>query len=177
MPESKIFFREYAIKDDTTLFALHNYICSALAFDPDQMVFFSTYGASGARTGTFGLFDMGSGSMDTVTLAAVAAGDAATIRYYFDMRRKRYFIIELTGTVQDTRIDVPSLLEGKGDDPQQFAEKYIDPEVVAPRKSDFVDDGDDLDDDDLNDDPDNDDEEDGDEDGKLLVDEDFGKEA
>ena len=154
LPESKIFLREYAISGDMTLFAFHNFICSALAFDPDQMVYFSTFDADGKKTAAYGLFDMGKGSMDTVTLAKVVKDGAATVRYFFDMRRKRYFIVEITGEITDPRTEAGSLLESKGDDPQQFAEKYIDPEVVVPRKPSYSD-----------------------EDGKLLVDEDYGKEA
>jgi len=175
LPESKVFYRVYAVKGEMTLYALHTFICENLNFDTNQMVFFNGYDESGARKGSYGLFDMGGGSMDQVTLTQLIAKGETNIRYFFDMRRKRYFIITVEGVLSDTRLTVPVLLEGKGDDPEQFAEKYVDPDVVAPRTpvtGDFDDDDDEDDDedDDLDDEDDEEDEDD-DEDGKELIDE------
>jgi len=175
LPESKVFFRVYAVKEDMSLYALHTFICGNLAFDATQMVFFNGYDEKGVRKGSYGFFDIGNGSMDQVTLAQLVAKGENTIRYYFDMRRKRYFIITIEGVLNDPRQEVPALLEGKGEDPDQFAEKYIDPEVVAPRTpiTGEFDDDDDEDEDDFDDE--DEEEEDDDEDGKEIVDEEDAK--
>lgn len=175
LPESKVFFRTYAVKGETTLYALHSFICDNLTFDVNQMVFFNGYDENGSKTGSYGLFDTGCGSMDQVTLNQVVAKGEKIIRYYFDMRRKRYFIIEVEGVVSDPRQAAMALIDGKGDDPEQFAEKYVDPEVVSPRTS-ITGDSDDDDEDFEDDDEDEDDEEiDEDEDGKEIVDEEDAK--
>lgn len=171
LPESKVFFRTYAVKGETTLYSLHSFICDNLAFDTNQMVFFNGYDEKGTKTGSYGLFDTGCGSMDQVTLNQLVAKGEKSIRYYFDMRRKRYFIIEVEGVISDPRQAAMALIDGKGDDPEQFAEKYVDPEVVSPRTP-ITGDSDDLDDDDDYEDDGEDDEEfDEDEDGKEIVDE------
>lgn len=170
LPESKVFFRSYAVKGEMTLYSLHSFICDNLVFDATQMVFFNGYDENGVRKGSYGLFDMGSGSMDQVTLSQLVAKGEKVIRYFFDMRRKRYFLITVEGVVDDPRTEAPSLLGGKGEDPDQFAEKYIDPEVVAPRTPITGDFDDDDEDEDFDDDED-DEEEDDDEDGKEIVDE------
>lgn len=174
LPESKVFFRTYAVKGEINLYALHSFICGNLGFDTNQMVFFNGYDENGVKKGSYGLFDMGNGSMDQVTLTQLLARGEKTIRYFFDMRRKRYFIIEVEGVLGDPRQAAMALIDGKGDDPEQFAEKYVDPEVVAPRTpvTGDVDDDEDFDDDEEIDDEGDIDE---DEDGKEIVDEEDAK--
>lgn len=177
LPESKVFFRTYAVKGDISLYALHSFICGNFGFDTNQMVFYNGYDEKGTKRGSYGLFDMGQGSMDQVTLDQLIARGEKNIRYYFDMRRKRYFIIEIEGAISDPRQSAMTLIDGKGDDPEQFAEKYVDPEVVAPRTpitGDLDADDEDFDDDDEMDDEEDEDEDD-DEDGKEIVDEEDAK--
>ena len=142
------------------------------------MVFFESRDAAGARQGRFCLFDMGDGAMDRVTFADLAGREAASLRYVFEMRTHRYLVIAFEGEEPcDPREVYPVLLEGKGDNPDQFA-PYVDPEPyvpVRPSHPGASEDEDDFDDEDFDDE--DEEEEDADEDGELLVDEDFGKEA
>lgn len=181
LPESKVFFRIFAVGPQMTLFEFHSFICSELRFDPDQMVFFDGRDSSDTRKGRYCLFDMGDGSMDQITLKQLVTRGEVMLRYYFDMRLKRYLIISFEAEEEeDSKMEYPGILDGKGDTPGQFS-KYVDPEPVdlTSKKTRFVDD-EDLDDEDEEDEDEDDDEddeeEDDDEDGKLLVDEDFGKE-
>ena len=176
LPESKVFYRIFAVGPQMTLFEFHSFICSELGFDPDQMVFFDGRDASDKRKGRYCLFDMGDGPMDQVSLKQLVARGEELLRYYFDMRTKRYLLISFEGEAEeDPKMEYPGILEGKGDNPGQFS-KYVDPEPVdlTSRKRVLLDD-DDLDDEEDEDEED-DEEADDDEDGELLVDEDFGKE-
>lgn len=173
LPESKIFFREYAVKAEMNLFAFHAFLANQYGFDPDQMVYFESRDAAGVRQGRYCLFDMGDGSMDRVTFADLAAREAAEIRYIFEMHSRRYLVITLMGEeLYNPREAYPVQLDGKGDNPDQFA-RYVDPEPYVPAKPSRPG----ADDDDFDDEDDEEEEEnDGDEDGELLVDEDFGQE-
>ena len=73
IPESKIFFRVYEIKGDMSLFKFNLFLVDDLGFSPDQMVLFEGYDAAGTLCSEYGLFDLGDGSMDTVTFDKVAA--------------------------------------------------------------------------------------------------------
>ncbi len=182
LPESKVFYRTYAVGPEMTLYAFHSFICSDLGFDPDQMVFFDSRLDDGSRKGRYCLFDMGDGSMDQVTFKQLVSRGEVSLRYYFDMRLKRYLLITFEAQEEnDPKMEYPTLLEGKGVNPDQFSGKYEDPEPVdfPAHKGSSGDDGefdDDDEEDDEDEEEDDEEEEDGDEDGKLLVDEDFGKE-
>ena len=176
LPESKIFFRDYVVKAEMNLFAFHAFLANQYGFDPDQMVYFESRDAAGARQGRYCLFDLGDGAMDAVTFADLSAREAAEIRYIFEMHTHRYLIITIVGEADfNPREAYPALLDGKGDNPDQF-NRYVDPEpyvVIKPSRpaaSDEDDEDEDFDEDD------DEEENDGDEDGQLLVDEDFGKE-
>ena len=72
----------------------------------------------------------------------------------------------------------PALLDGKGDNPDQF-NRYVDPEpyvVIKPSRPAASDEDDEDEDFDEDDDEEEENDGDEDEDGQLLVDEDFGKE-
>ena len=171
LPESKIFFRDYAVKAEMNLFAFHAFLANQYGFDPDQMVYFESRDAAGARQGRYCLFDMGDGAMDRITFADLYAREAAEIRYIFEMHTRRYLVITFAGEeLLNPREVYPAQLDGKGENPNQFT-RYVDPEpyvVIKPSSSSVSDDDEDFDDDD---------EDDRDEEGdELLVDEDFGKE-
>lgn len=173
LPESKIFFREYAVRAEMNLFAFHAFLANQYGFDPDQMVYFESRDAAGVRQGRYCLFDMGDGSMDRVTFADLAGREAPEIRYIFEMHSRRYLVITLLGEEPYSPREVyPLQLDGKGDNPDQFT-RYVDPEPYVPAKPSRPG----AEDDDIDFDDDDDEEEnDGDEDGELLVDEDFGQE-
>lgn len=178
LPQSKVFYRTYAIRPEMTLFKFHSFISNDLVFDPDQMVFFDGRDANDCRKGRYCLFDMGDGSMDQVTFKQLVARGEVAFRYYFDLQLKRYLLITFEGEENDNpKLEIPCLLEGKGVNPDQFSGKYEDPEPVdfSSRKARVTDDDidDEGDEDDDEDEDEDDDEED--EDGKLLVDEEFGK--
>ena len=170
LPESKIFFRDYAVKAEMNLFAFHAFLANQYGFDPNQMVYLESRDAAGARQGRYCLFDMGDGAMDRITFADLFAREAAEIRYIFEMHTRRYLAVTFAGEEPfDPREVYPAQLDGKGENPDQFA-KYVDPEpyVVIKPSSSAAGDDEDFDDDD--------EEEGGEEEDELLVDEDFGKE-
>ena len=74
IPGSKVFMREYEIKGETSLYRLHDFLVNDLDFSPDQMVAFRGLDANGKTASEYGLFDMGDGSMDMVTVGQTIEG-------------------------------------------------------------------------------------------------------
>lgn len=157
-PQSKVFYKIYAVKDEMNLFAFNRFILNDLGFAPDQMVSFEGYDQTGALCSEYGLFDLGDGSMDQVTFASIIAKGEVEVRYLFDMRNDRYIKLVFEGEEPASVLNTyPCLLEEKGHAPDQFSTAYEDYEAVpapgAPHPvpvddEDFDDDDDDEDDED-----------------------------
>ncbi len=132
IPGSKVFMREYEVKADMTLYDLHEYLVGDLDFSPDQMVLFRGLSKSGSIKSEYGLFDMGDGSMDSVTLAETLKNDEQTIQYVFDIRKDRCITLTfLEQLLEQPRAHYPRLTAEKGRNPDQFAKGYDDLDQFA----------------------------------------------
>ena len=100
IPTSKVFMREYEIKGDTSLYKFHNFLLDDFGFAPDQMVMFRGYKNGSRKVSEYGLFDMGDGSMDSVTIDQLIAKGEDTFEYVFDLKRDRVISFVLVGEVE-----------------------------------------------------------------------------
>lgn len=145
-PSNKVFFREYELKDDMTLFALNKFLVNDLDFAPDQMIAFRGYGADGKLKAMWGLFDLGSGTIDGVSLAKTIACDASTLHYVFDMSKNKYMVLTLISEVEYLpHVSYPRLVAEKGRIPGQFDSKFDTLDNLTPELGDEIGD-DELDD-------------------------------
>ena len=127
IPGSKVFMREYEIKGETSLYRLHDFLVNDLDFSPDQMVAFRGLGANGKTASEYGLFDMGDGSMDMVTVGQTIKKGEESLLYVFDIRKDRVIKLTLIGEVAESpRASYPRLVAEKGRNPEQFANGYDD---------------------------------------------------
>lgn len=127
IPGSKVFMREYEIRGGTSLYKLHDYLLNDLDFAPDQMVAFRGVGADGKTRSEYGLFDMGDGSMDMVTVEQTLKKGETDLLYVFDIRKDRVIRLTLMGEVPESpRASYPRLVAEKGRNPEQFANGYDD---------------------------------------------------
>ena len=174
IPQSKIFYKVYAVKGDMNLFDFNAFILGDLGFAPDQMVMFEGYDEKGALCGEYGLFDMGDGAMDSVSFNSLVEKGQTEIRYFYDMRNNRYIKLVFEGEESSLTSGIfPMLLDEKGHAPEQFSTTYEDYEAVqnlvphpyGPAKDE------DLDDDEEDDDDEDEDEDGDDEDGAEIYDE------
>ena len=184
IPESKIFFRVYEIKGETTLFKFTSFINDDLGFSPDQMVLYEGYDDHGELSSEYGMIDLGDGAMDTVTFDKVLKRGETELRYLFDMRNNRYIRLVLEGEAEFSPLRIyPCLVDEKGQNPDQFRPRFEE-EPAVPKLHPFRDpkaalEDDDLDDEDLDDDDDDDDDDADDDkifDEEELYDGDEGKE-
>lgn len=184
IPESKIFFRVYEIKGETTLFKFTSFINDDLGFSPDQMVLYEGYDEHGELSSEYGMIDLGDGAMDTVTFDKVLKRGETELRYLFDMRNNRYIRLVLEGEAEFSPLRIyPCLVDEKGQNPDQFRPRFEEepavPKLHPSRDPKATLEDDDLDDDDLDDDDDDDDDDADDDkifDEEELYDGDEGKE-
>ena len=127
IPGSKVFMREYEIKGDTSLYRLHDFLVNDLDFSPDQMVAFRGLDEGEELRSEYGLFDMGDGSMDMVTVSGTITKGEVNLLYVFDLRKDRVIKLSLMGEVEESRrASYPRLVAEKGRNPEQFANGYDD---------------------------------------------------
>lgn len=127
IPGSKVFMREYEIKGETSLYKLHDFLQNDFDFAPDQMVAFRGLDEKGKFRSEYGLFDMGDGSMDMITIDRTVAKGEVILSYVFDIRKERVINLALVGEVPlSPRASYPRLVAEKGRNPEQFADKYDD---------------------------------------------------
>ncbi len=138
IPGSKVFLREYEIKSETSLYELHDFLLNDLGFAPDQMVVFRGIDDKEKLMSEYGLFDMGDGTMDAVTVEKTISKGEISLLYVFDLRKDRFIKLTFIEEAEPSfRASYPRLVAEKGRNPEQFAKGYDDFDQFA----DTVDDG------------------------------------
>ena len=132
IPGSKVFMREYEVRGETSLYKFHDYLQNDLEFSPDQMGAFRGLDEGEKFRSEYGLFDMGDGSMDMVTVEKTVKKGEVNLLYVFDLRKDRVIKLTLMGEVEESRrASYPRLVAEKGRNPEQFANGYDDMDQYA----------------------------------------------
>ncbi len=138
---SKVFMREYEVKAAMSLYDFHEYLVNDLDFAPDQMTLFRGLDANGRVRSEYGLFDMGDGSMDSITIGDLLAKKENSFMYVFDLRKDRSILFTLEGEADEhPRYSYPRLTAEKGRNPDQFAKGYDDMEQFVESSVEMGDD-------------------------------------
>ena len=170
----KGFFRVYKVNGATTLYTLHKQLRSDLEFPQDQLIMFKALDVEGGVVGRYGLFDLGSGTVDQVSLEKAIAAGADHFVYFYDVTNKKSVNITVEGEAEGIRVspDSPLLAETKGPNPIEFENGYVAFEDLPERQRALPGEGEDDEDfDDDDEDFDDEEEEEDDEDGKEIYDE------
>ncbi len=132
IPGSKIFMREYEIRESISLFDLHKFLLNDLGFVPDQMVAFKGVNDKGRVVSIYGLFDMGDGAMDTVSVEDTYKKGEVKLVYVYDLHHDNVIELDFVETLEEERrASYPRLVAEKGRNPDQFAKKYDDLDQFA----------------------------------------------
>ena len=194
----KGFFRLYEVGSQATLYMLHKQMRSDMEFAQDQLIMFKGLDAGGNVVARYGLFDLGAGAVDKVTMEDTVKAGITSFVYFYDVADKKSVNITFEGEAEGSRISGVSLVDIKGPNPIEFENGYVAYEdlpddqrhvrVPAPDMGEGEgkglsklaaaifgkgEDDEDLEDEDLDvddDDEDDNDEDDGDEDGKEVFD-------
>ena len=142
--------------------------------------FFRIYHVNGATTllGRYGLFDLGSGTVDQVSLEKAVKAGATDFVYFYDVTNRKSVNITVEGEVEGAVVspDSPFIAESKGPNPIEFENGYVAYEDLPDEQRHLPGEnkgGLDFDDDEDFDDEEEEEEEeeDDDEDGKEIYDE------
>ena len=179
----KGFFRLYHLNADTSLYTFHKQMRADLEFPQDQLILFKGLDAKEQVVGRYGLFDLGSGTVDAVTVGACVKAGVTRFIYFYDVTNRKSVIITCEGEVEGAAVpaEFPLLAEVKGPVPLEFENGYVAYEdlpdeqrhLPGEKTDPFGLDGDDDEDDDFPDDEEEEPEDD-DEDGKEIFDESEG---
>lgn len=169
----KGFFRVYKVNGATTLYTLHKQLRSDLEFPQDQLIMFKAMDPDGGVVGRYGLFDLGSGTVDQVSLEKTISAGTDHFVYFYDVTNKKSVNITVEGEAEGIRVspDFPLLSETKGPNPIEFENGYVAFEDLPERQRALPGEGDDEDFDDDDEDFDDEEEAEEDEDGKEIYDE------
>ena len=170
----KGFYRVYKVNGATTLYTLHKQLRSDLEFPQDQLIMFKALDPDGHVLGRYGLFDLGSGTVDQVSLEKAVAAGTASFVYFYDVTNRKSVTISIEGEEPGLRIspDSPLLAESKGPNPIEFENGYVAFEDLPDRQRILPgEEQEDLEDEDFDDEDLDEEEEEDDEDGKEIYDE------
>lgn len=182
----KGFARVYELKSSMTLYDFHLRLRDDLDFAHDQLIQFKALDNAGGLVARYGLFNLGAGAVDEVSLADTVEKGVASFIYFYDVTNRKSVIVTFEGESEEVEgVEYPRLVETKGPNPIDFENGYVAYEDLPDDQKHIhvssgwskdkgnIDLDDDLDDEDFDDDEDLDDEdEDGeDEDGKEIYDE------
>lgn len=168
----KGFFRVYNVAGSVSLYSFHKQLRSDLEFPQDQLIMFKAMSIDGEVVGRYGLFDLGFGTVDQVSLEDVLKLGACDFVYFYDVTNKKSVNITVEGELPDAK-GAPeiALVEEKGPVPLEFENGYVAFEDLPPSERHLPGEGDDDEDDEEYDDEPEEEDEDEDEDGKEIYDE------
>ena len=99
----KGFFRIYHVHGATTLYTLHKQLRADLEFPQDAIIMFKALDVTGSVVGRYGLFDLGSGTVDETSLEKAVKAGATDFVYFYDVtnRKSVNITIDLPGEEDD----------------------------------------------------------------------------
>ena len=123
----KGFFRIYHVNGATTLYTLHKQMRADMEFPQDQLIMFKGLDIEGGVVGRYGLFDLGSGTVDQVSLEKAVKAGATDFVYFYDVTNRKSVNITVEGEVEGAVVnpDSPFIAESKGPNPIEFENGYV----------------------------------------------------
>lgn len=156
LPGLKGFTRVYELKDSTTLYQFHKQMRVDMDFPQDQLIVFKAFDAEGNVSARYGIFDLGSGTIDDITIGHCREKGEDYIVYFYDTTNIKSVVITFEGEGKETpRVTYPILIESKGPNPIEFENGYVAYADLPEEKKNapmYSDDDDDFDDDDVDED-------------------------
>jgi len=146
LPNIKGFARIYEVSPANTLYSFHKQMLADMDFPPDQTILFKGIDGNGALVGRYATFDIGDGSVDSISIRKAVDAGIVQFVYFYDTINKKSVIITLEGEGSSDE-KVPTLIESKGPNPEAFLNGYVAFEDLPPEKRRSPDESDDEDDD------------------------------
>ena len=121
LPGIKGFARVYELKSTTTLYEFHKIMRDDMNFPHDQLIQFKGLDADGELVARYGMFDLGAGAADEVSVADTGKKGIASFCYFYNATDRKSVIVTYEGEVEPVPGRIyPALVEQKGPDPEAF---------------------------------------------------------
>lgn len=122
----KGFFRIYHLNGENSLYTFHKQMRADMEFPQDQLILFKAFDASGAVAARYGLFDLGNGAVDDITIDQVVKKGITSFTYFYDVTNKKSVNISYEGILMDVpSVSSPTLVEVKGPNPIDFENGFV----------------------------------------------------
>ena len=152
IPGIKGFARVYEVNANSTLYAFHKQMRADMDFPQDQMVLFKAMDADGNVSARYGIFDLGAGTIDSVTVGQTYKKGEVSFLYFYDTTNAKSVIVTCEGEAEPRPgVVYPLLVETKGPNPIEFENGYVAFEDLPDDKKKSPETDDDWDDDDSED--------------------------
>ncbi len=126
LPGIKGFARIYEVKGSTTLFKFHKRMRVDMDFPQDQMILFKAFNEKGLVSSRYAMFDMGAGTIDTVTIEQTIKNKELKFTYFYDTTNKKSVEITYNGEgIEDPNNIYPLLSQSHGPNPIEFENGYV----------------------------------------------------
>ena len=126
LPGLKGFARVYEVKSTMTLYEFHKVMRDDMSFPNDQLIQFKGLDQSGSLVARYGMFDLGSGAADEVTVLDTVEKGIASFTYFYNVTDRKSVILTYEGEVEEVPgRSYPFLVETKGPDPEAFENGYV----------------------------------------------------
>ena len=99
----KGFYRVYEMRGETTLYEFHKQMRADMEFPQDQLIMFKAMDAGGGVLARYGLFDLGSGTVDNVTVAQTVKNGVASFLYFYDVPNRKSVIVTFEGVEENIK--------------------------------------------------------------------------
>lgn len=152
LPGIKGFARIYEVKSTTSLYSFHKQMRADMDFPQDQLVLFKAFGPDGEVSSRYGIFDLGSGTIDTVTMGECRKKGEDRFIYFYDTTNVKSVIVTLeeeSDACVRTNVIYPLLVETKGPNPIEFENGYVAFEDLPDDKKKAIENDEDDEDDDF----------------------------
>ena len=120
----KGFYRVYEMRGATTLEDCHTQLRAVMELPQDQLIMFKAMDAGGGVLARYGLFDLGSGTVDNVTVAQTVKNGVASFLYFYDVPNRKSVIVTFEGVEEKPECS-PTIVEVKGPNPIEFENGYV----------------------------------------------------
>ncbi|MBR4756104.1 MAG: hypothetical protein IK076_04115 [Bacteroidales bacterium] len=120
----KGFYRVYRMDSRTTLYEFHKQMRADMEFPQDQLILFKALDPDGGVVARYGLFDLGSGTVDMVTVAQSVDAGAVSYVYFYDVPNRKSVIVTFEGA-EEGRGMSPVVVDSKGPNPIEFENGYV----------------------------------------------------
>lgn len=121
----KGFYRVYKIDGNTTLYSFHKQMRSDMEFPQDQLILFKGLDSAGDLVARFGLFDLGAGAADQISISQTIKNGITSFVYFYDVTNRKSVNISFEGECAESAPEGPALIDIKGPNPIDFENGYV----------------------------------------------------